>query len=63
MIEELYRYYSDNSNALPDRYRGMYMDEGEPLERVVCDYISGMTDSFACKKFNEIFIPISWEEY
>ena len=63
MIEELYRYYMDNSNALPDRYRGMYMDEGEPLERVVCDYISGMTDSFACKTFNEIFIPISWEEY
>ena len=62
MIEELYRYYVENSNALPDRYRSMYMDEGESLERVVCDYISGMTDSFACKKFNEIFIPISWEE-
>ncbi len=62
MIEELYRYYIENSNALPDRYREMYIDDGETLERVVCDYISGMTDSFACKTFNEIFIPISWEE-
>lgn len=63
MIEELYRYYEAHSNELPDRYLSMIMDEGETVDRVICDYISGMTDSFACKKFNEIFIPTSWEEY
>lgn len=26
-------------------------------ERVVCDYIAGMTDNFAVKKFNELFVP------
>ncbi|MBP3337624.1 MAG: deoxyguanosinetriphosphate triphosphohydrolase [Clostridia bacterium] len=26
-------------------------------ERVVCDYIAGMTDNFAVKKFDELFMP------
>ncbi|MBO6215510.1 MAG: hypothetical protein J6N76_08235, partial [Lachnospiraceae bacterium] len=28
---------------------------------VICDYISGMTDPYACEKFNEIFVPMSWQ--
>lgn len=62
MIEELYRYYESHSNEMPDFYISMIQDEGEKTDRVVCDYISGMTDAYACKKFNEIFIPTSWEE-
>lgn len=27
----------------------------------MCDYIAGMTDNFAVKKFEEIFIPQSWK--
>ena len=61
MIGELFEYYMAHSNDLPDRYIAMVQDEGEALDRVVCDYISGMTDSYACMKFNEIFIPNSWE--
>jgi len=30
------------------------------IDRVVCDYIAGMTDRYAVKKFHEIFIPESW---
>ena len=33
------------------------MEEGEPEERVVCDYISGMTDQYSLEKFKDIFIP------
>ncbi|MBQ3225892.1 MAG: deoxyguanosinetriphosphate triphosphohydrolase [Clostridia bacterium] len=29
-------------------------------ERVVIDYIAGMTDNFAVYKFNELFVPKSW---
>ena len=60
MIGELYDYYMEHSNDLPDRYIAMVQDEGEDLNRVVCDYISGMTDPYACEKFNEIFVPQSW---
>jgi dGTPase len=29
-------------------------------ERVVVDYIAGMTDNYAIYKFNEIFVPKGW---
>ena len=32
-------------------------------ERVVCDYIAGMTDQYAMAKFKEIFIPSAWAVY
>ena len=31
--------------------------EKEGVERAACDYIAGMTDNFAVKKFNELFVP------
>ena len=33
----------------------------EPLERVVCDYIAGMSDQYSVAKFEEIFVPASWK--
>ena len=31
------------------------------LERVVCDYIAGMSDQYSVAKFEEIFVPASWK--
>ena len=31
-------------------------------EQSVCDFIAGMTDAYAVKKFREYFIPEGWEE-
>lgn len=61
MIEALYVYYEKHLESLPDEYREMIEKEGEPVHRVVCDYISGMTDQYALKKYSEIFIPKSWQ--
>ena len=36
----------------------LYQDE--PKERVICDYISGMTDQYSLEKFRELFIPKGW---
>ena len=33
--------------------------EGEKKERVVCDYISGMTDQYAVAKYREFFFAKS----
>jgi len=59
MIRELYEYYSAHFEELPDRYRTME-DEGESQERIICDYISGMTDQYCITKFNEYFMPKAW---
>ena len=38
----------------------MIDERNEKVERVVCDYISGMTDQYSKMKFLEIFVPESW---
>ena len=61
MIINLYGYYMDHIELLPEQYLVMITKKGETKERVVCDYIAGMTDSYAVKKFQEYFIPESWK--
>ncbi len=62
MIEMLYLYYMENNSALPEKYYRKIMDGVETKERIICDYISGMTDTYANEKFKEFFMPASWEE-
>jgi dGTPase len=33
------------------------MDQSDSEERRVCDYIAGMTDSFAAKIYHRLFTP------
>ena len=35
--------------------------DGEKVDRVVCDYIAGMTDQYAITKFSEYFLPQAWQ--
>ena len=30
------------------------------IERAVCDYIAGMSDTYALKIFNKLFVPMFW---
>lgn len=60
MITQLFEYYMENINAVPQKFLTM-LEEGEAKDRVVCDYIAGMTDQYAVTKFNEYFMPVSWQ--
>lgn len=60
LLVKLYDYYSSHLEALPEEYR-MLINRGEREERVVCDYIAGMTDQYAMKKFSELYIPRAWQ--
>lgn len=60
LLKELYVYYLEHLEILPTQYRKMCA-EGEKAERVVCDYISGMTDQYAIAKYREFFLPKAWE--
>ena len=63
MVEQLYEYYRKNTGKLPEEYRVLIEERGEEAERVVCDYIAGMTDRYAAMKFREIVIPRAWGIY
>ena len=58
--EEMYYFYMDHIEQLPARLLKM-LDEGEDKGRIVCDYISGMTDKYAITKFKENFMPQAWK--
>ena len=44
VVSELFDYWMRNPSALPGNYREKAASE--PLQRVVCDYIAGMTDPY-----------------
>ena len=55
IIKWLYYYFMENTLELPDEFKNMLLKSGN--ERVICDYIAGMTDRYALIKFNELFLP------
>ncbi|MCR5801572.1 MAG: deoxyguanosinetriphosphate triphosphohydrolase [Lachnospiraceae bacterium] len=60
LVETLYHYYIDHPKELPDEFAGI-LEKGDPLERVVCDYVGAMTDRYAINLYNDLFVPKSWE--
>ena len=60
MVTILYQYYMEHFELLPDYLKDL-RKLGEPVERLVCDYISSMTDRYAIARFEEIFVPKSWQ--
>ena len=58
MIRSLFAYYQRNPDDLPSDFQDIRARDG--VDRAVCDYIAGMTDSYAVEKFEELFIPRAW---
>lgn len=61
MIKDLYWFYMQNLGEIPKEYQNMQGETGVNKEQMVCDYIAGMTDTYAVKKFEDYFVPKSWK--
>ncbi len=59
MLEKMYEYFVKHPEKLSAEDKKRLDSDG--VERVVCDYIAGMTDRFALNKFKEIFFPKMWK--
>lgn len=59
LMETLYQHYLHHIDVLPAEMLRM-IEEGEPRERIVCDYVGAMTDRFAIATYEELYIPKSW---
>ena len=59
MLSSLYNYYKSKPELLPEFNKSEL--QSYDIDTVLCDYISGMSDTFAVKTFSEIFIPKKWE--
>ena len=60
MLRQLYNYYMEHLDLLPPKFLQM-IDDGEEKGRVMCDFISGMTDQFAIHRFTEFYLPEAWQ--
>lgn len=58
IISMLYRHLSENPDKLPGDDFEWVWKEGH--DRVICDYIAGMSDRFAITCFENFFIPKIW---
>lgn len=63
MLGQLFEYYITHVEELPEEYTRMIWEQGETAERVVCDYIAGMTDRFAVATFRKLMVPKTWQVY
>ncbi len=60
MLSHLYNYYTDHLELLPPKFLSM-LEAGEDSGRVLCDFISGMTDQYAINRFTEFYLPEAWQ--
>ncbi|HHY64909.1 MAG TPA: deoxyguanosinetriphosphate triphosphohydrolase [Clostridiaceae bacterium] len=58
MVRQLFLYLMEKPELLPPDFQKMMEKDG--AERTVLDYVAGMTDRYAVKKFQELFVPMSW---
>ena len=56
LVRSLFSYYLEHPEAVPAEYRSSPGD----LPTHVADYIAGMTDRFALRTYEQIFLPQSW---
>ena len=55
MLQELFNAYLQNPKLLPEKYQ-LRMEKELP-QRIICDYIAGMTDRFAIDEYKRLFDP------
>lgn len=53
-----YYFYENFDKVMTDQYKELAYNFSK--ETAVCDYVAGMTDSYAINTFEEVFIPKGW---
>jgi dGTPase len=56
LVRALFRYYLEHADAMPAEYRRAPGD----LPDQVADYIAGMTDRYALRTYEQLFLPQGW---
>ncbi|GAA0126749.1 deoxyguanosinetriphosphate triphosphohydrolase [Clostridium sp. CTA-19] len=55
ILRHIYEYFYNKPEQLPDFYKNIVLKEG--LHQGVADYISGMSDEYCLRVFNDIYVP------
>jgi dGTPase len=58
VVRKLFEYFSEHPEDLPGEIRAN--PRKDPAERLVADYIAGMTDRYAIQIFERFYVPGPW---
>ncbi|MGN1018851.1 MAG: deoxyguanosinetriphosphate triphosphohydrolase, partial [Aristaeellaceae bacterium] len=58
LMKQLFHYYSEHPGEMPEEYVLIGYREG--MARGVCDFLSGMTDRYAVRTYQQLFVPASF---
>jgi dGTPase len=58
-LKELFYFFIENPNLIP---QGLMITANNNVQRAICDYVAGMSDKMALKKYQELFLPQPWSE-
>jgi dGTPase len=57
MLGELFDLFTDQPERLPETYHEL--TRSQPVHRVVCDYLAGMTDAFCLRTYQQQLTPLT----
>lgn len=62
MLSTLYKHYDENLDIIPSDFLEQYEGSNDTKDRMICDYIAGMTDQYAIRAFESLYIPLAWSK-
>lgn len=57
ILKALYEYYMENIDEV---FKDITPEKKNSRHRIICDFIAGMTDSFALMTYERLFLPQQW---
>jgi dGTPase len=58
VVTALFEHFSERPSEMPAEFQED--PRGEGVERRVADYIAGMTDNYAIRLYEDLFVPKMW---
>ena len=55
-----YGQHHEKPDELPAQFKSIAEKDG--IQMAACDFIAGMTDRYAVRVFNELYVPKAWSE-
>jgi dGTPase len=60
LLKDLFEEFVSRPSQLPPNVHKRAQDGSESVERIVCDYVAGMTDRFALDEHRKMFLPYEY---
>ena len=63
LLIDMFEYFADHPREIGEEARRLLDDGRSTVPRAVCDFLAGMTDRFAIRTAERLFVPRTWASY